>query len=256
MESMTRFDYCLFEQVRGVNHHGGHNPWRDGVTRSIIFESKWLSSLTPLTNHVLGETRLQTDKIDIPSNRKGINVMPSPMKTQELVDEIFKKIEGLADGDRNNLATALSLVTLKVLNEQNPPDLSESNKILIKENYPDATLQDMRERGLSEDGLLKALIIFNHASTIAVDYSPLTNGHDDQRIDLNPDSKRAVAQKIAEDAFSTILKIGYTPYGTAATMIMIATHMARLAKLSPFKLARCLVEAMNDALSPMDGGKK
>lgn len=178
--------------------------------------------------------------------------MPADKKTQELIDEILKRIDGLDEGNGSHLAIALSLAALKVLNSKNPPDLSESNKVLIKENYPDATLQDMQDRGLSEEGLATALIMFNHASKIAVDYSPLTNGYADQRKDLKPDSRRADVQQIAEQAFIGILNTGYSPYGAAATMIMTSTIMSKLAKLSPFKLARCLLEAMNHALSPSD----
>lgn len=169
--------------------------------------------------------------------------MPADKKTQITVNEISKRIEDLIAGNENHVAIALSLVILKVLNSKYKPDLSKENVALIKGNYPEAIQQDIEERGLSEEGLATILAIFKQTSMIAMDYSPLTNAHAEQEKDLSNPANQHKAQNIAMDAYASIKGLGYSSFGAAATLIMLATVMSLRDGASRYKIARPLLEA-------------
>lgn len=174
--------------------------------------------------------------------------MPAPKETQQLVDEIFNRIEDLSTGDEEHIAVVLSLVILKLLNKKYPPELSPSNKKLIKENYPDATLQDMKDRGLSNEGLLTAIVVLNTAEQIAIDYSPITNVKSDQNKDFANESSMASSKEVSVKAYSDILSEGVTPFGAAASLVTNAVIQAISNGVEHPKIIRILSEAVSITL--------
>jgi hypothetical protein len=173
--------------------------------------------------------------------------MPADKQTQNLVDEISSRIEDLYNGNEDNVSSALGFLILKILNLKYKPVLSEENISLIKGNYPKAIDEDIQERGLSEAGLAQFLAIFQTMSKIAIDYSPLTNCQSDQKNDLSPSTKPTKAQEFAEEAYLNIRNTGFTPFGSATTMIMLGMSAAQAEGVSPFKIARPLVDALGGA---------
>jgi len=179
--------------------------------------------------------------------------MPASKDTQAIVDEISKRIEDLYIDNEDHVATALSLVVLKVLNSKYKPTLTSENVRLIKENYPKAIPKDIEERGLSEIGLLNLLTIFQHTSIISMDYSPLTNAKAEQDADLSIPGNQHKAQELALHAYESIKGIGYSSFGSATTLIMLATVMALRDGVSPFKISRSLLEAYGRIFKRNDG---
>lgn len=172
--------------------------------------------------------------------------MPADNKTQKIADEISKRIEDLYVGNEDEVSSALSLVILKILNSKYKPDLSKSNVELIKGNYPEATDRDMKERGLSDKGVAQVLAIAQMTSIMALDYSPLANALSEQQKDLALKNSHQ-AQEFAGEAYLKMKEIGFSSYGTAATMIMLATLFARREGVPLFKIARPLIEALGKA---------
>lgn len=172
--------------------------------------------------------------------------MPADKKTQTLVDEISGRIQDLYQGNEDNVVSALSLVALKILNSKYKPILSEHDIELIRSNYPDATDQDINERGLTDPGLVNLLSIFQLTSKIAIDYSPLTNVQ--EYIDADSSgTKRIRAQGFAEEAYSKMREIGLSPYGSASTMMFFGTAAAQAEGVSFFKISRSIIEALRGA---------
>lgn len=174
--------------------------------------------------------------------------MPAPKETQQLVDEIFNRIEDLSTGDEDRIAVVLSLVILKLLNNKYPLELSTTSKRLIKENYPEATLQDMKDRGLSEEGLLAAVVVFNKAEQIAIDYSPITNVRSDQNKDFANESSMATSKEVSIKAYSDILNEGFSPFGAAASLITNSVIQAISNGVELAKIIRLLSEAVSISL--------
>lgn len=174
--------------------------------------------------------------------------MAGDKKTNDLVNEIYSRISDLSAGNESHVSTALALVIIKVLNSAHKPDLSQENLLLIKENYPPATKKDIEERGLSEEGVMHALALFNHASKIVLDYSPLTNAHAEQKADLSEDGKQHQAQESAMAAYEQIKKLGFSAFGASTTLILVASVLGINDGVSRFKLARPLLEASGKVL--------
>lgn len=169
--------------------------------------------------------------------------MPADKKTQDLVDEISGRIQDLCQGNEDDVASALGLVLLKVLNSKYRPDFSEHDIDLIRSNYPNATDLDIQERGLAEAGVVSLISIFQMASKIAIDYSPLTNVQEYVDAD-NSGEKRIKAQEIAAEAYAEMRKIGLSSYGSASTMMFLGTASAQAEGVSFFKIARSMIEAL------------
>jgi len=169
--------------------------------------------------------------------------MPADTKTQEMVDKIYADYGDLIVGNEDHMSIVFSLLSLKVLNSSNKPDISANNKKLILENYPSATLEDIKSRGLDEKGLSTLLIVLNQVLSIAIDYSPLTNAKADQDKDFST-GQQPRAQEIATNAHASIKELGYSSFGSATTMVYSALMMATIDGVTQFHLYRMIIEAM------------
>ncbi|MBI6882356.1 hypothetical protein [Pseudomonas putida] len=174
--------------------------------------------------------------------------MPAPKQTEDLVGDIYNRIKDISIGNEDHISVVLALVAIKILNNKYKPDVSPENNRLIIENYPDATIQDIRQRGLSEAGLNTAIAIFNHASKIAIDYSPLTNIKSDQDLDFEDESKVEGSGDIVTKAYSDIKKSGLTSTGTVASLVLNTVIEAKKDGVTHPKIIRVLIEAIGFAL--------
>lgn len=176
--------------------------------------------------------------------------MPAIPEVQKMADEISNRIQDLSRNNEDNASMALSLVIIKLLNGAYPPNLSPGNVALIRGNYPEATQEDIDQRALSKPGLMTALSIFNQASTIVMDYSPLTNCVEEQAIDLADNSKKLKAMSIADKAYDDMIAVGYTPFGAMTTMLSMGLNRSKEDGTPGTKLVRPLIEFMETALRP------
>lgn len=176
--------------------------------------------------------------------------MPAIAGVQKLADEISSRILDLSKGNENNVSMALPLVIIKLLNEAYPPHLGPANAALIRGNYPAATQEDMEQRALSKPGVMTALSIFQLASSIVIDYCPLTNCVEEQKSDLADNEKIQKAIAIANKAYNDMIAIGYTPFGAMTTMTSMGLTRSKGDGVPSLKLARPLIEFMAAALKP------
>jgi hypothetical protein len=178
--------------------------------------------------------------------------MPAIAELQNLTNEISDRISDLSRGNENMVSMALSLVIIKLLNAAYPPNLSPINVALILENYPEATQEDLDQRALSKPGLMTALVLFQQASAIVMDYSPLTNTTKEREQDVADVEKQYQAMSIANKAYDDMIAIGYTSLGVMTTMTSTGLSRAKDDGAPSLKLARPLIEFMASALEPTD----
>lgn len=171
--------------------------------------------------------------------------MTSDFPGQATKNEISSRIKDLVDQDPMMVATMLALNSLEILATEFPAKLDSKAIALIKNNYPHATDTLMAERSLDEKGQLYAIGIAANMARITVDYSPLSNvkKETDQDFAVSPQVEKRIHERTV-DAYTQNIMSGYTPFGAAASMILIATKMALSAEVSPLKLMRPLLDAI------------
>lgn len=181
--------------------------------------------------------------------------MTSDFPGQALKNEIARRIEDLAAEDPLMVATMLALNSIEILSTNFPAKLDASAKALVKDNYPDASDRLINQRSLNEQGLQYALGIAANMARIVVDYSPLSNVKNETVQDFSLDRKaeNQIHERIADTYAQNCLN-GYTAFGSAASMILMATKMALSAKVSPIKLMRPLLDAMELTLKEASEG--
>lgn len=171
--------------------------------------------------------------------------MTSDFPGQATKNEISNRIKDLVEQEPLMVATVLALNSLEILATKFPAKLDSKAIALIKNNYPEATDKLMAERSLDEKGQLYAIGIAANMARITVDYSPLSNvkKETEQDFSLPPQAEKQINERTV-DAFTQNIMSGYTAFGSAASMILIATKMALASEVSPLKLMRPLLDAI------------
>lgn len=163
--------------------------------------------------------------------------------TKVLSDEILTRIEDLVDGNEDQVSAALALAFISVLNKKYKPDLCPENVHLIKENFPEATNDLMKERSLAPECLSLGIKTLTHAMLMLADYSPSTNNMAEMNIDTNASLKEK-ANITAIQCFTMIKNSGITPLGSVIIMISNAVGCASASKIQDQKLLRILLEKL------------
>jgi type III secretory pathway component EscT len=169
------------------------------------------------------------------------------LKKQE---QIFERIQDIAKQDPVDTAVTLLNLSLALIAKSNPPDNDAVDLRKIKENYPDATAELISERSMSEEGLAITIASAIGMANIAIDYSPLSHAAADIR---NDDQHQQYIHNqlgpTVKKAFDDAVKNGVSPFGSAATIILLATVKSMSSGMSPFKTMRPLIDAMSMVLS-------
>jgi hypothetical protein len=170
--------------------------------------------------------------------------MPASPEMQTLMDEISVRIKDLVDGNEDMATLAMSLLIVDMMNKVYPPSLSKKDIVLIKQNCPDVTQGDLEKRALSERGLRSALSLYSMSSGMIMDYSPLTNCLKETVADMADKDRVTQVQAIADKAYTDIIDLGYSSFGTAATLTVIGIETALQDGVSGLKLSRILRDVM------------
>lgn len=171
-------------------------------------------------------------------------------KRQRLLASMRERIADLLPADGDHAATMVGMLAMAIIAENHPPKLTKSDKQKIRDNYPDATDDLIKERALSDTGLTVALALSTQLAQIAVDYSPST--HCKTLMDSDDHLAKVVGPMVAQQLASTWTSArhtGMSAFGTACTMILVATTHATHNGVPLPLLIRPLLNAVGIAFS-------
>ena len=162
---------------------------------------------------------------------------------------ILERAEGITEVSKRDLGLGMILAALAVLTEIYPPKLTDNEISLIRENYPDATDELIKERAMSETGTKTAIEALIVAAQIAMDYSPLSNFKDQYDSDMALDREILDrSQKAVKAVFNEALENGLSPFGTASLIIGVTTIESTKAGLTCLQLLRPLLEMASERI--------
>ena len=169
--------------------------------------------------------------------------------SKSLQSEIARRIEDLSTADPEGTAVTLVLVALGILAKKFPPNLDDKSRQHIMDNYPSATEELISQRAMAEHGVVMAVAAGIQMARIAVDYSPLTHVKLEMDKDFTlPEEVLKATTSAMTNTFDKAIENGISPFGAAATMILLATVKAKQHGVTGLKIIRPLLDAMNKGL--------
>ncbi|WP_241295736.1 hypothetical protein [Burkholderia stabilis] len=136
------------------------------------------------------------------------------------LETLRQRVQPLIEENPEFIVSDLTNLTLDLLAKRFTPSLSDEDKLQIKQNYSDATDALIRERAMSKDGVVCALIEALMMTQIALDYFP------DSNCKSSLDNDASHAQFIQKYLVPQLGRLfwaatlaGMSPFGVAATMI-------------------------------------
>jgi hypothetical protein len=174
--------------------------------------------------------------------------MPASPAMKVFMNEISSRLKDLTDGNEEMAALALSLLIVEMMNTIHPPAFSKNDIALIGQNCPEVTQEDIKSRALSERGLRSLLSLYRMSSGMIIDYSPLTNCHNETSADTADVERVSQAQAIVDKAYADIVDLGYSTLGAAASLTVIGIETAIQDGACGLKLVRVLNEVMGTCI--------
>jgi hypothetical protein len=171
--------------------------------------------------------------------------MPDKAERQRRVKTaILERVQDLASEE--NLALALIETGFDMIAADHlPAKLSAADRAAIRDNYADATREQIATRSVTEAGLVDAVCVAESLARVYIDYSPLSHWKADQRQDQELDAG------MAEEAASLVKAMhgrweaaGVSRFGVCCVLILSSAREALRRDLAWPKVVRILLDAI------------
>lgn len=163
---------------------------------------------------------------------------------------ILKSIEA-AFGKRDiDIASSMMEAAYKLYAEAYPGTGTERETLLIKDNYPQATEQSIKERAIADPGAYLFMHSIYTLTAIALDYNATSNWGADLRNDskLNAKVSDDLCRSL-DDVFARAVNSGLSPVGAAALGVTASIRFANGRNVEFLKIMRMLMNGLEYAFS-------
>ncbi|MBM5459043.1 hypothetical protein H8F21_15855 [Pseudomonas sp. P66] len=172
-----------------------------------------------------------------------------------LATEIISRIEDLWVSTPDDTAIALIHAGMQLLARNHPAKLTGEDKQRIKENYPQATVELMSKRSMTDTGVVMSVFAALTHARIAIDYNPASHVKSIKDLDFEHEDQLGEVNAIIMSAYDSALGKGISAFGVTAIMVLIAVVRGLQAGVHPYQITRPLLDGLDKAISSPGGPK-